>query len=145
VSHDTAGRIILTNKIAFALLYDQRLDISHLSREDAPVILVSVIEWLDLYLCNRTALPIWADRLSAAALSSEEGVMWNVEEKPFHWLLAGYKVRSRQIYQEGLRYAVGQYLRWRVPNCQVMLNHLGGDKQYYLTLLKRSPKRSSNR
>lgn len=124
-------------KIAFALMYDQRTQLEHLDSDDAAVILNHVMDWLNLYMCSRTAFPIWADKLSAAILSSKEHIVRNVVENPFPRLLFGFKVRSIPIYQEGMRYAVGYYLRRIYPDRKLMLQHLGGE-QCYRKLLKRN-------
>jgi hypothetical protein len=119
-------------------MYDQRIEVAHLSAENAPIILNDVMDWFDLYICPKTATAIWADRLSAAVLSSNENIMRDVSHNPFPWLLLGFKVRSIPIYQEGLRYAVGHYLRWLYPDRDLMLKHLSGERELLGVVQKES-------
>jgi hypothetical protein len=143
MSYEWASRNILTNKIAFALMYDQRIQLEHLDSDDAAVILNYVMDWLDLYLCSQTAFPIWADKLSAAILSSKENIMRSVVDNPFPWLLFGFKVRSIPIYQEGMRYAVGYYLRRIYPDRKLMLQLLDGE-QMLLNIIEEESYRVSD-
>jgi hypothetical protein len=53
-----AQRIIIAYKLSFTLIYTQSIDISQLPMRDAPIILVKVMRWLEVYMCDKSAHPV---------------------------------------------------------------------------------------
>jgi hypothetical protein len=109
IPYRCAQRTIITYKIAFALIYNQNIDISQLHRNDTPIILIEVMRWLGVCMCDKSAHPVWADAIAAAILNPTANLLGpaHIVINPFPCLLLGSMIRSKSIYQKALGYCIG--------------------------------------
>lgn len=146
MSHRQACRATITKKISLALIYNQSVEPAfRLDDDGAAIALIHVMDWLDLYICSKVAVPAWADKPSSAVLVTKDHdiIMSSLAKTSLPWLRFSHKGRLIAIYQSGLRYAEEITFDMSGPTEFLMLKHLDGSRNYS-TLSRRHQRSCKN-
>ncbi|KAI9701897.1 MAG: hypothetical protein M1836_001241 [Candelina mexicana] len=97
------SEVVRDHRNLFALLYNAKVRLR--SPDIAQDILANVVYWADIYGC----LPAISQPIERCIIQSCHAGYDAIAQHPCFYLNLAAKIRSRQIYEEAIRHAVGRY------------------------------------